>query len=105
MLSSLNAWLALLLSHTHIPSDQDNFNPCLWPPAGCYLPLTAVLGGRLFLRPDGFQEAARDVIRLTPQISYLLSQQGFVSCEPDLLGMEEAPLHLALQAIPAKVRY
>lgn len=30
--------------------------------------------------------------------------QGYVSCEPDLLGLEEQPLHVALQAIPAKVR-
>lgn len=44
-------------------------------PAGCYLPLTAALGGRLFLRPEGFQEAARDVIRLSPDISVMLTQQ------------------------------
>lgn len=75
--------------------------PCL--PAGCYLPLTAVLGGRLFLRPEGFQEASRDVVRLTPDIDYILSQQGFMLCEPDVVGMEEVPLHVALQAIPAKV--
>lgn len=30
--------------------------------------------------------------------------QGYVSCEPELLSMEERPLHVALQAIPAKVR-
>ena len=72
-------------------------------PAGCYLPLTAVLGGRLFLRPEGFQEASRDVVRLTPDIDYILSQQGFMLCEPDLAGIEEVPLHVALQAIPAKV--
>lgn len=29
--------------------------------------------------------------------------QGFMSCEPDLLGLEEVPLHVSLQAIPAKV--
>lgn len=27
-----------------------------------------------------------------------------MSCEPDLLGLEEQPLHVALQAIPAQVR-
>lgn len=44
-------------------------------PAGCYLPLTAALGGRLFLRPEGFQEASRDVVRLSPDINHILSQQ------------------------------
>jgi hypothetical protein len=62
-----------------------------------------VLGGRLFLRPEGFQEASRDVVRLTPDIDYILSQQGFMLCEPEVVGMEEVPLHVALQAIPAKV--
>ena len=76
---------------------------CRCSPAGCYLPLTAVLGGRLFLRPEGFQEASRDVVRLTPDIDYILSQQGFMLCEPEVAGMEEVPLHVALQAIPAKV--
>lgn len=46
--------------------------------AGVYLPVTAVLGGRLFLRPDGFVEASRDVVRLSPDINFVLSQQvGF----------------------------
>ena len=49
--------------------------PCALRP-GCYLPITAVLGGRLFLRPDGFQEASRDVVRLSPDIAYVLSQQA-----------------------------
>lgn len=34
-----------------------------------------MLGGRLFLRPEGFQEAARDVIRLSPDINVMLTQQ------------------------------
>ena len=44
--------------------------------AGTYLPLTAVLGGSLFLKPDGFQEAARDVVRLSPRIPDMLAQQA-----------------------------
>lgn len=152
---------APLLAATHPAT------PPTQTPAGCYLPLTAVLGGRLFLRPSGFQEASRDVIRLSPDIAVMLTQQvghrpagsnqamhppmsaarrthpaphaprrqnpppcpllgplslaprrrspapcppalcvlqGFMSCEPDLLGLEEVPLHVSLQAIPAKVR-
>lgn len=50
-------------------------NPSPPTAPGCYLPVTAVLGGRLFLRPDGFQEASRDVVRLSPDITYVLSQQ------------------------------
>ncbi len=42
--------------------------------AGTYLPLTAVLGGRLFVRPMGYLEAARDVIRLSPHIPEMLAQ-------------------------------
>lgn len=39
-----------------------------------YLPLTAVLGGSLFVRPEGYQEAARDVVRLSPHIAELQEQ-------------------------------
>lgn len=42
--------------------------------AGMYLPLTAVLGGSLFVRPEGYQEAARDVVRLSPHIAELQEQ-------------------------------
>lgn len=42
--------------------------------AGTYLPLTAVLGGSLFVRPEGFLEADRDVIRLSPSIQELQQQ-------------------------------
>eukprot|EP00887_Chlorella_sp_A99_P007742 scaffold20.g7742.t1 len=74
----------------------------LRPKAGCYLPLTAVLGGLLFLRPEGFEEAARDVVRLTPDLLQLVGQQGYVSCEPGRFSDEDTPLHVALQAMPAK---
>ena len=40
-----------------------------------------------------------------PRSQLLLLLQGFVACEPELLGMEEVPLHLAIKAIPAKVRF
>ncbi len=44
--------------------------------AGVYLPLTAVLGGLLFVQPEGYQEAERDVIRLSPSITKLEEQVG-----------------------------
>ena len=76
----------------------------LAPGTGCYLPLTAVLGGSLFLRAEGFMEAQRDVIRLTPALGTLSGQQGYLSCEAAPLGRERFALHVALQAVPAKVR-
>ncbi len=72
-------------------------------PAGTYLPLTAVLGGSLFLKPAGYLEASRDVVRLSPHIPDMLAQQGYISCEPELLGDESSALHVAMQASPAKV--
>lgn len=39
-----------------------------------YLPLTAVLGGSLFVRPEGYREADRDVVRLSPNIADLQAQ-------------------------------
>ena len=43
------------------------------------------------------------MVRLSPHIPAMLSQQGYISCEPDLEGDETSPLHVALQACPAKV--
>ena len=45
--------------------------------AGTYLPLTAVLDGSLFVRPEGYREASRDVIRLSPSITELRRQVHF----------------------------
>lgn len=75
----------------------------LRPGAGCYLPLTSVLGGLLFLAPEGFCEAARDVVRLSADLGAVLAQQGYISCDPDPAGEEEFPLHVALQTTPARV--
>lgn len=49
---------------------------------GMYLPVIAVLGGMLFMRPSGFKESKRDVIRLTPVIAEIEQQQGHITCEP-----------------------
>jgi len=70
--------------------------------SGCYLPLTAVLGGLLFLRPSGFEEASRDVIRLSSNITFMMGQQGYASCDPDPYAGEDVPLNVAIQAAPAK---
>ncbi|KAL6785838.1 hypothetical protein ACKKBG_A00370 [Auxenochlorella protothecoides x Auxenochlorella symbiontica] len=75
----------------------------LRPGAGCYLPLTSVLGGLLFLAPEGFCEAARDVVRLSADLGAVLAQQGYISCDPDPAGEEEFPLHVALQTTPARL--
>ena len=71
---------------------------------GAYLPLTAALGGLLFLSPVGYQEATRDVIRLSVQVEDLLNQQGYIVCEPmDLPGTESRPLHVSMEVIPSRV--
>jgi len=71
---------------------------------GVYLPLTAALGGLLFLSAVGYQEATRDVIRLSVQVEDLLNQQGYIVCEPmDLAGHESRPLHVSMEVIPSRV--
>lgn len=74
--------------------------------AGVYLPLTAVLGGLLFVQPEGYEEAKRDVIRLTADVDALVQQQGYITCDPldPLEGgpMEPLPLHCSLLVIPAQ---
>ncbi len=75
--------------------------------AGVYLPLTAVLGGLLFVQPEGYEEARRDVIRLSADVDALVAQQGYITCDPldPLEGgpMEPHPLHCSLLVIPAQV--
>ena len=46
--------------------------------------MTAVLGGLLFVQPEGYSEAQRDVIRLSPDILALEEQ---VSCCEDRIGI------------------
>lgn len=75
--------------------------------AGAYLALTAVLGGLLFVQPEGYEEAVRDVIRLSPDADVLKGQQGYITCDPldptEGGPMEPLPLHCSLAVIPAKV--
>lgn len=75
---------------------------------GCYLPLTAVLGGLLWVIPGGYQEAERDVIRLSADVGDLQRQQGRIMCEalPPSQGgpLHPVPLHLSLRVTLAQVR-
>jgi len=72
-----------------------------------YLPVTAVLGGRLFVTAEGYEEAVRDVVRLCADVAGLLDQEGPVECAP--LPREEGglpdqlPLHCSLLVTPAPV--
>ena len=78
--------------------------------AGIYLPLTAVLGGRLFVTPKGYHEAQRDVINLSADIAELTQQQGHMECQPKLTARadgtlrQDVPLHCALEVTPAQVK-
>ena len=78
--------------------------------AGVYLPLTAVLGGLLFVRVEGYLEADRDVIRLAPDVAVMQEQQGYVCCMPQeaayVPGQGEqyvAPLHCCVRVLPSQV--
>ena len=74
--------------------------------AGTYLPVTAVLGGLLYAKPEDYKEAKRDVIRLSSDLVELQKQQGYATCEPeeghDML--DAGPLHCSFLIIPAQVR-
>ncbi len=67
--------------------------------------MTAVLGGLLYAKPEGYKEANRDVIRLSSDLAELQKQQGYATCEPedghDLLDV--SPLHCSFLVIPAQV--
>lgn len=61
----------------------------------------------LFVTPNGYQEAERDVIRLSPDIAHIQQQQGYITCAhagPFLPGHERHSLHCAVKVTPAEVR-
>ena len=67
-----------------------------------------MLGGLLFVRPEGYAEAQRDVVRLTSDVELLREQEGYITCEPldpeDGGPLEPLPLHCSLLVIPAQVQ-
>ena len=71
-----------------------------------YLPLTGMLGGLLFVAPQGYTEAVRDVIRLSPEISDLEAQAGYIMCQPPGARAAAAavPLNLSVRVVPEPVR-
>ena len=73
-----------------------------------YLPVIAILGGMLFMRPSGFKESKRDVIRLSPVIKEIEKQQGHITCEPMRPASGgpsiQAPLHCSLLVRAAQAR-
>ena len=81
--------------------------PVLIP--GTYLPLTAVLGGLLFVRPEGYLEGDRDVIRLDPDVGVMQAQQGYVCCNPTPASFRQGrdtyvpPLHCCVRVLPSQV--
>lgn len=76
----------------------------LKPGEGTYLPLIAPLGGLLFLQPLDYQEATRDVIRLSVDVSDLMNQQGYIVCDSvDLPGVDDQPLHVTMEVVPSRV--
>ncbi|KAK9867090.1 hypothetical protein WJX84_006946 [Apatococcus fuscideae] len=73
--------------------------------SGTYLPVTAVLGGLLYAKPEGYREAQRDVIRLSSDLRELQKQQGYATCEPEdgTQSADNSPLHCSFLVVPAQV--
>ena len=65
-----------------------------------------MLGGSLFVAPEGYCEALRDVIRLSPEIHELETQAGFIMCETPCGRTETGtvPLNLSVRVVPELVR-
>ena len=89
-------------------SDSDTKQRYAGTCAGIYLPLTAVLGGLLFVRVEGYLEADRDVIRLDPDVATMQAQQGYVCCMPQATLPAQgntyvAPLHCCVRVLPSQV--
>ena len=56
----------------------------LEPNTGMYLPATSTVGeGLLYVRPEGFSEAEKDVVVLSQDIEELQKQEGQITCEAD----------------------
>lgn len=86
------------------PNEGDLLIGPLKPGEGTFLPLISPLGGLLFLQPLDYQEATRDVIRLSVDVDDLINQQGYIVCDSvDLPGMNEQPLYVTMEVVPSRV--
>lgn len=60
--------------------------------------MVACLDGVLFLEPRGCQPAQHDVIRLSPDVADMRSQQGYICCKPkDTAGKRASSMHFAVK--------
>lgn len=82
--------------------------PSYTPPhtSGAYLPVTWVLGGLLFVRPDGYFEASQDAVHLVGADQKVHRSQAFITCQPLSPMGPEGPvlaLHCTLRVKPFEV--
>eukprot|EP00798_Chlamydomonas_sp_ICE-L_P005984 gene5984-5277_t len=63
-------------------SSQDIHLRSLKPGQGRFLSLLACLGGVLYVEPNGYLPSCHDVIRLSPLVSEMWNQEGYIACEP-----------------------
>ena len=96
--------------NTALATGETKHQCCDCTCTGTYLPLTAVLGGLLFVRVEGYLEADRDVIRLDPDVATMQAQQGYVCCMPPSSpdaptqgNTYAAPLHCCVRVLPSQV--
>lgn len=73
-------------------------------PPGVYLPVSWVLGGLLFVQPEGYYEAANDAVHLVGADGRVQRSQSFITCQPlPRDGEEPRPLHCTLRVSPFEV--
>ncbi|GFR40084.1 hypothetical protein Agub_g632, partial [Astrephomene gubernaculifera] len=106
----------IVLGHgdTRLPGEQDIRLRPLRPGEGRYLPVLAALDGTLYLEPRSttkppcvYMPAEHDVIHLSPTVSKMPGQSGFIACGPPMDGQKglhgKSPLHFAVK-VKAKSR-
>lgn len=71
---------------------------------GVYLPVSWVLGGLLFVQPEGYFEASHDAVHLVGQDGRIQRTQSFITCQPlPREGEEPRALHCTLRVSPFEV--
>ena len=70
--------------------------------AGIFLPVISCINGILSLQPKHYNASQHDVIRLSPNLSDMWGQQGYVCCQPDGLNRGAHNLHFTLKVSQAR---
>ena len=66
-------------------------------PPGYFLPVVACLGGILSLKPKHYLASEHDVLHLSPRLSAVWEQQGYVCCQPEIQNHGAKPLYFTIK--------